>query len=234
VDLVSRGIAIFLLSIALTARAAMVSADVETALDHWQPLVDEAAHRFAIPAPWIRDVMRLESAGRAFIDGKQIKSSAGAMGLMQVMSATYAELRARYGFGTDPYDPHDNIFAGAAYLRELYERYGWPSLFAAYHAGPTRFEAYLSTGRPLPEATRNYLAALVSGRPTSGRSTDSPASVATIFVPLSHAARVADLKPDSLPDERLFVHLRAEIRVANEQASGRGRAVAGESDARDP
>ena len=233
-DLVRREIALLLLLIAWTVRAAMASADVETALDHWQPLVNEAAHQFAIPAPWIRQVMRLESAGRAFIDGKQIRSSAGAMGLMQTMPTTYTELRERYGFGTDPNDPHDNIFAGAAYLRELYERYGWPSLFAAYHAGPTRFEAYLSTGRPLPEATRDYLAALVSGHSTSGRSTDSPALVATIFVPLSHVARVAELKPEPLPDERLFVHLRAANRVANEQASGRGRAVAGESDARDP
>jgi soluble lytic murein transglycosylase-like protein len=233
-DLVTRGIALLLLLIALTARNAMASADVEAALDRWRPLVDEAAHRFGIPAPWIRDVMRLESAGQAFIDGKLTTSCAGAMGLMQVMPATYAELRKRYGFGTDPYDPHDNIFAGAAYLRELYERYGWPSLFAAYHAGPTRFETYLSTGQPLPEATRNYLAALVPERSTNGRPAGSPLSVATIVVPLSHAPRVAELKPDSLLDERLFVRLRAAGRIAKAQVSNRDHVAAGTSDARDP
>ncbi len=27
----------------------------------------------------------------------------------------------------DPYDPHDNIIAGTAYIRELYDRYGSPA-----------------------------------------------------------------------------------------------------------
>jgi transglycosylase-like protein with SLT domain len=233
-DLVRRGIVIFPFLIASTARAAMASADVETALDRWQPLIDEAAHRFAIPAPWIRDVMRLESAGQTFIDGEPTTSSAGAMGLMQVMPTTYAELRKRYDFGADPYDPHDNIFAGAAYLHELYERYGWPSLFAAYHAGPARFEASLSTGRPFPEVTRHYLAALVPERSLSGRSTGSPTPIATIFVPLSHGSRTAELAPDSPPDERLFVRLRAANRVGHEHAPDRERPIVGEFNARDP
>ena len=38
------------------------------------------------------------------------------MGLMQIMPATWAELRERYDLGNDPYDPHDNILAGTAYL----------------------------------------------------------------------------------------------------------------------
>jgi len=233
-DLVIRGIAVLLLLIASTARAAMTPVDVNASLDRWQPLIEEAAHRFAIPAPWIRDVMRLESAGQTFIDGRPATSSAGAMGLMQVMPTTYAELRERYNFGADPYDPRDNIFAGAAYLRELYERYGWPSLFAAYHAGPARFETSLTTGRPLPEATRDYLAALAPERSMSGRSTGSPTPITTIFVPLSHASRTADLERDSLPDERLFVRLRAANRATHERGSDRGRPIAGELNARDP
>jgi len=232
-DLVRRVIAVLLLLIASPTRDAIASADVESALDRWQPLIDEAAHRFTIPAPWIRDVMRLESAGRTLIGGKPTTSSAGAMGLMQVMPATYAELRERYGLGTDPYDPHDNIFAGAAYLHELYDRFGWPALFAAYHAGPTHFEAYLSTGRPLPEATRDYLAALVHARSASGRPAGSLATIATIFVPLSHVSHAAELEADLLPNERLFVRLRAANRAANERVS-EGRPAAVASDARDP
>ena len=46
------------------------------------------------------------------------------MGLMQIMPKTWAELRARYGLGADPFDPRDNILAGAAYIRELHDRYG--------------------------------------------------------------------------------------------------------------
>ena len=46
------------------------------------------------------------------------------MALMQVMPGTFAELTRRYGLGSDPYDPRANILAGAAYLREMYDRYG--------------------------------------------------------------------------------------------------------------
>ena len=79
----------------------------------------EAAQRFAIPASWIRAVMRVESFG----DPRAL-SPKGAMGLMQIMPDTWSELRSRHGLGADPYDPHDNIIAGAAYLRELHDRYG--------------------------------------------------------------------------------------------------------------
>jgi len=78
--------------------------------------VAEAAQRFGIPATWIRVVMRAESFGEV-----RAISPKGAMGLMQIMPETWAHLRVRYGLGADPYDPHDNILAGAAYLRELYD-----------------------------------------------------------------------------------------------------------------
>jgi soluble lytic murein transglycosylase-like protein len=72
--------------------------------------VTEASRRFGLPECWIRAVMRVES------DGKQrARSKKGAMGLMQIMPGTWAELRARYRLGIDPYNPRDNILAGAAY-----------------------------------------------------------------------------------------------------------------------
>ena len=97
--------------------------------------IAEAARRFGIPEAWIRAVMHVESRG----DVRAI-SSAGAMGLMQIMPATWLELRARYGLGSNPYDPRDNIMAGAAYLREMHDRYGSPGFLAAYNAGPGRYE----------------------------------------------------------------------------------------------
>src|SRR3546814_1627625 len=117
--------------------------------------IEEAVRRFGIPAAWIRAVMRAESAG----DVRAI-SSAGAMVLMQIMPDTWAELRVRHRLGRDPYDPRDNILAGAAYLREMYDRYGPPGFLAAYNAGPGRYEEYLA-GRPLPAETRAYVAALL-------------------------------------------------------------------------
>ncbi len=118
--------------------------------------VAEAAHRFGIPEAWIWAVMRVESAGN-----RTAVSRAGAMGLMQIMPGTWAQLRARHGLGTDPFDPRDNILAGAAYLRAMHDRYGNASaMLAAYNAGPGRYDAYLSRGRPLPAETVAYLARL--------------------------------------------------------------------------
>lgn len=114
--------------------------------------VAEASQRFSIPAAWIRAVMRAESFG----DVRAV-SPKGAMGLMQIMPETWAGLRQRYRLGANPYDAHDNIIAGAAYLRELHDRYGIPGFVAAYNAGPARWEDHLATGRPLPAETRAYL-----------------------------------------------------------------------------
>jgi hypothetical protein len=118
--------------------------------------VAEASRRFGVPATWIHAVMQAESAG----DTRAV-SSKGAMGLMQIMPDTWAELRARYALGADPFDIRDNIHAGSAYLRELHDRYGTPGFLAAYHAGPGRYDDYLVNNRPLPVETNAYLAAVI-------------------------------------------------------------------------
>lgn len=123
--------------------------------DPFAGFIAEASQRFGIPERWIRAVIHVESAG----DVRAI-SSAGAMGLMQIMPDTWTELRTRHRLGRDPYNPRDNILAGAAYLREMHDRYGSPGFLAAYNAGPGRYEQYLA-GRPLPTETRAYVAALV-------------------------------------------------------------------------
>lgn len=117
--------------------------------------VTEASRRFAVPEHWIRAVMRVESGEKS-----RARSRKGAMGLMQIRPKTWTELRARHSLGADPYDPHDNILAGAAYIRELYDRYGAPGFLAAYNAGPGCYERHLATGRPLPAETQAYVATL--------------------------------------------------------------------------
>src|SRR5216683_129537 len=52
------------------------------------------------------------------------------------------QLRLRYRLGRDPRDPHDNILAGAAYLREMHDRFGAAGFLAAYNAGPGRYQDY--------------------------------------------------------------------------------------------
>ncbi len=56
--------------------------------------------------------------------------------------------------------------AGAAYLREMYDRFGASGFLAAYNLGPERYREHLATGSALPEETRTYvtsLAPLLSG-----------------------------------------------------------------------
>jgi hypothetical protein len=121
--------------------------------DPWGPYVREAAARHAVPERWIREVMRQESGGRS-----DATSPVGAMGLMQVMPGTYDMLRRRHGLGGDPYEPRDNILAGAAYLREMHDRFGAPAFLAAYNAGPERVNAVLAGATVLPDETVGYLA----------------------------------------------------------------------------
>jgi soluble lytic murein transglycosylase-like protein len=127
------------------------------AADRIGDFVAEASRRFSISPSWIRAVMRVESLGDPLA-----VSPKGAMGLMQIMPDTWSALRSRYGLGADPYDAHDNIMAGAAYLREMHDRYGERGFLAAYNAGPSRYEDHLATGRPLPSETLLYMAAVAS------------------------------------------------------------------------
>lgn len=165
--------------------------------DPFAAWIAEAAHRFDIPASWIRSVMRVESR-----DDTRAVSPKGAMGLMQLMPETWADLRLRYGLGSDPFDPRDNILAGAAYLRELHDRFGDPGFLAAYNAGPARYEAFLATGRPLPDETRAYVAALApltADGPMKAHVVLAPATLSWAAAPLFvvHADRSPAASPPS-------------------------------------
>jgi soluble lytic murein transglycosylase-like protein len=130
----------------------------------WRPYIVEASARFGIPTAWIERVMRAESAGRTTHNGKPVRSRAGAMGLMQLMPRTWAEMRTQHRLGPDPDDPRDNILAGAGYLRAMYDRFGYPGLFGAYNAGPKRYADHLA-GEALPGETIAYLRSVAGSAP---------------------------------------------------------------------
>ncbi len=165
----------------------------------WDGLVDEASRRFGIPRDWVRGVMHQESGGRTSLNGHPITSSAGAMGLMQVMPATFAELTARYGLGDDPYEPRANILAGAAYLREMYDRFGPAHFLAAYNAGPGRVEQHLRSGRPLPNETQRYVQALVPQLVGSSVNNASATSSGVRDLTSAEAMRDAAVLPSRRP-----------------------------------
>ncbi|MEO8301758.1 MAG: lytic transglycosylase domain-containing protein [Rhizomicrobium sp.] len=154
----------------------------------WQPMIAEAASTFAVPEAWVRAVIASESGGRTHLRGKPITSSAGAMGLMQLMPKTYGDLKKQLGLGSDPHAPRDNIVAGTAYLKQMYQRYGYPNMFAAYNAGPGRFEDFLLRQRPLPDETIAYVAGIAPGAElafTGAMSRPKPTAEITAKAPIS-------------------------------------------------
>ncbi len=131
---------------------------VSARLARWDALVAEASKRFGVPREWIIEVMRQESGGRTVLQGDlPITSEMGAMGLMQVMPATYRDMRLDHRLPDDPYDPRNSVLAGTAYLKFLHGKYGYPALFAAYNTGPGNLEANLLGKKNLPQETIAYL-----------------------------------------------------------------------------
>src|SRR5690606_6825494 len=179
--------------------------------------IAEASQRFGIPEHWIRAVLRAESAG----DVRAV-STAGSMGLMQVMPDTWAGLRVHHGLGRDPYDPRDNILAGTAYLREMFDRYGnVGAMLAAYNAGPGRYDEHRATGRPLPAETRAYVAALapILGGATA---TEAPSS-APPPPPDWREAPLFVMRPG---DARSVAAPPADARAGNSRAAAAARVSA--------
>ena len=182
--------------------------------------IAEASQRFAIPQAWIVAVKHTESR-----DDVRAVSPAGALGLMQIMPDTWAELRARYRLGRDPFDPRDNIIAGTAYLREMLDRYGTvPAMLAAYNAGPARYDEHLATGRALPAETRAYVALLApaldavapSDRPRTALQPPADWREAPLFV-----ARAGDRQPsDDRAADRSPGNLHPSVPAQDDSTAG--------------
>ena len=153
------------LSLVVAATALLVAAPLRAeSVASWQPFIGEASQRFGIPEDWIMRVMHAESGGQTLHNGKPIRSRVGAMGLMQIMPGTWSSLTARYALGSNPDDPRSNILGGTAYLREMYELFGYPGLFAAYNAGPGRYASYRAGKSRLPSETIAYVASIAGNR----------------------------------------------------------------------
>jgi soluble lytic murein transglycosylase-like protein len=129
------------------------------------------------------------------------------MGLMQLMPGTWAEMRSRLGLGANPDDPRDNILAGTFYLRLMYDRFGYPGLFAAYNSGPARYAEHLAGRRALPRETTRYLASVAPSRPAAAADPARETPPASIFAVRKDAATDAPAKQEKRPSSGLFVAL---------------------------
>lgn len=112
-------------------------------------VIRAAARKHGVPRAMIRSVIAAESNFNPVA-----LSDKGAVGLMQLMPETAAEL------GADPHIPEQNIEAGTHYLRQLQSRYrnrrdSWIRAIAAYNAGPGNVDRY-SGIPPFPE-TQQYV-----------------------------------------------------------------------------
>ena len=114
----------------------------------FEPLIAEYSAVQDVRVDLVRAVIQAESAFNP-----KARSIKGAMGLMQLMPATAAELGVK-----DPYDPAQNIRGGVAYLKRLLRQYSNNEelALAAYNAGPAAVKKY-GTVPPYKE-TRNYIA----------------------------------------------------------------------------
>ena len=119
---------------------------------HYQELIDRYSAQHSVDPKLVRSVIEVESAFRPMA-----RSHKGAMGLMQLMPQTAAELAV-----SDPYDPEQNVRGGVTYLKAQLERFdGRVELaLAAYNAGPTAVERY--DGIPPYRETRDYVEKVLS------------------------------------------------------------------------
>jgi hypothetical protein len=114
-------------------------------------IVETAAKAQKLPPKLLRSVAAQESGFRPCAVSKK-----GAQGLMQLMPATSEEFAVE-----DPFEPAENLAAGAQYLRQLIDKYGGDLALAlaAYNAGPANVEA--AKGIPDIPETRDYVKAIL-------------------------------------------------------------------------
>src|SRR3546814_10268286 len=88
-------------SLAAACLAFATPAHAEVVSD-WRSYTAEASARFGVPVEWNEAVMQAESGGQTRLRGRPIRSSAGAMGRLQQIPGTWADLGERPGLGSDP------------------------------------------------------------------------------------------------------------------------------------
>jgi soluble lytic murein transglycosylase-like protein len=121
-----------------------VPASVAERLAMWEPDLQDLSSKYGVDPDLARAVMRLESGGNP-----NAISSAGAIGLMQLMPGTAK------GLGVDPRDPKRNLEGGIKYLAQLSDKYNgdYEKTLAAYNAGSGRVDSYGGIP-PFPETER--------------------------------------------------------------------------------
>lgn len=136
------------------------------------PFVDDVLRlstEFGVPVQLIYSIMRAETYYR-----DNLSSNAGALGLMQVMPATFEKISKFGGIKIkDPFDPYDSMKASVWYLSKLLKRFdgNYVAAIAAYNAGPHRVSEWITRYKGVDKylfvemipfhETRNYVKKVV-------------------------------------------------------------------------
>ena len=120
-------------------------------------LITQEANRQGVDPSMALSVAQTESGICQWApNGSVITSSAGALGVFQLMPATAAAL------GVDPTDVNQNIQGGITYLKQLFAKYGsWDQALAAYNWGPGNVDKAAAAGTSWPTEVYNYAAGII-------------------------------------------------------------------------
>ncbi len=132
------------------------------AIDYLSAIVNAAAAHGVDPQIAL-NLANAESGVNQFRpDGSPVTSSAGAIGIFQLLPSTAA------GLGVDPYDPAQNIVGGVSYLAQMYNQFGnWQDALAAYNWGPGNVKRAISSGAPYPQSVEKYVTSILAGTSSS-------------------------------------------------------------------
>lgn len=166
----------------------------------FEPIIQRAAQKYNVPPELLRGLIQQESSFNP-----RAVSSAGAMGLSQLMPGTAAQ----YGV-KDAYDPEQNVMGGAHYLSDMMRRYNNdPQLaLAAYNAGPGNVDKYLKRGVPLPSETQNYVPAVMGnvGQQMPAVPASQPVAEGMRVVTLTNGRELE--VPAEMTDEQVLEQIR--------------------------
>lgn len=124
------------------------------------PALNSAERAYGIPTDLLARVAYQESRFRDDIVSGELKSSAGAVGLMQIVPKWHPDV--------NPLDVYASINYAAKYLKSLYNQFGsWSSALAAYNWGPGNFSKYLQGTATMPTETKNYVAQITKDVPVA-------------------------------------------------------------------